>query len=340
MLFTQQETFSVPQGANTAITSLRTRQWPKHGLLPQWRLEPYTLGEHIRYHAYSIWLFTVSDIKTILIPSLLFALFTAPALSVFGMKEAVTSTLLSRAPAALFWLWINLLPFNIDNQRHPDSVAEDMLNKPWRTLPSERMTSKQARNLILCLYPLAIATSLCIGGTEQCLCLIALGFWYNNLAGADSSFIVRNLINAAGFNRFSTGALEVVLGGRSIRAPTQSLLIWQAIIASIVLTTVQTQDMYDQEGDALRGRKTVPLVVGDTMARWSIAFFMIIWSLVCPAYIGVPLIGYVVMIVLSGVISARSLLFRNVSSDKTTFKLWNLFLVVNYLLPLLRAMTG
>lgn len=31
-----------------------------------------------RYHAYSIWLFTLSDIKTILVPSLLFALLTAP----------------------------------------------------------------------------------------------------------------------------------------------------------------------------------------------------------------------------------------------------------------------
>jgi 4-hydroxybenzoate polyprenyltransferase len=340
MSFTQQETLTIPQGAVSAVTYLSNRRWPKDRFPQHRELDLKQLLEVARYHAYSIWLFTVSDIKTIIAPSLLFALFTSPALSVFGMREADTADFLRRTPLVLFWLWINLLPFNIDNQRHPDSIDEDAVNKPWRTLPSKRMRPEQARNLMLVLYPLAIITSLRVGGTEQCLSLVALGFWYNNLQGADSSFIVRNLINAAGFNRFTTGALEVALGGRGIQSPSTSLLVWQAIIAGIVFTTVQTQDMYDQEGDSLRDRKTVPLVVGDSLGRWSIAFFMTIWSLVCPAYVGAPLIGFALMVGLGGLISARSLLLRSVSDDRKTFKLWNLFLVVNYLLPLLRLALG
>lgn len=32
--------------------------------------------------------------------------------------------------------------------------------------------------------------------------------------------------------------------------------------AGVILTTVHTQDMYDKEGDAARGRQTLPLVMG------------------------------------------------------------------------------
>jgi hypothetical protein len=33
-------------------------------------------------------------------------------------------------------------------------------------------------------------------------------------------------------------------------------------------STLHMQDMYDQAGDSLRDRRTLPLVVGDSSARW------------------------------------------------------------------------
>lgn len=87
------------------------------------------------------------------------------------------SQLSRRVPPTFFWLWINLLPFTIDNQRRPASIAEDELNKPWRAMPSRRLTPAQARTLMLCLYPVALAASLALGGLDQCLWAIALGFW-------------------------------------------------------------------------------------------------------------------------------------------------------------------
>ena len=97
------------------------------------------------------------------------------------MQNATPADFLYRAPLALFWLWINLLPFTIDNQRYLDFIAEDEVNKPWRTLPFKRMTPRHARNLVVVLYALAISISLRIGGLEQCLSLVVVGFWYNNL---------------------------------------------------------------------------------------------------------------------------------------------------------------
>ncbi|RDL41342.1 Uncharacterized protein BP5553_01321 [Venustampulla echinocandica] len=289
------------------------------------------------YCIYSVWLFTFSDIKTIIAPSFAFAIFTAPAASVFGISPVPQAAdILRRAPLAVFWLWINLLPFAIDNQRQPDSIAEDALNKPWRTMPSKRMTPSQARTLMLCLYPLALATSLCIGGTKQCMSLMALGFWYNDLRGGDDSWVIRNLINACGFNRFASGALEVMLGGKRHTA-TSTLMLWQLSIAAIVFTTVQTQDMYDQLGDGLRGRRTIPLVFGDSQGRWSIAVPMAFWCFFCPWYLGSPPAGFAISVGLGGLVAARTLMFRSVPADKTTFRWWNLWLVTLYGLPLLKA---
>ncbi|KAI0177364.1 hypothetical protein BJ166DRAFT_506809 [Pestalotiopsis sp. NC0098] len=301
----------------------------------------------VAYHVYSIWLFTFSDIKTIIVPSLLFALFTAPGLPSLGVpahlvSEAVSvSKLVSAIPRVLFWVWINLLPFNIDNQRQQDSILEDKINKPWRTLASGRMKPTQARNIMMCLYPVALLTSLRVGGTEQCVSLMALGFWYNDLRGADCSWVVRNIINAAGFNRFTTGALDVLLQtldlceGHTCARSSSGLIYWQFIIAFIVFSTVQTQDMYDQEGDAERGRATMPLVIGDALARKVIAVAMVFWSVLCPAYVGSSILGFAAAGGLGGLISVRCLLCRSVAADKTTFLLWNMWLTCIYLLPLL-----
>lgn len=288
------------------------------------------------YHAYSVWLFTFSDIKTIIAPSLIFSLVTAPAMPVFGISQAPrVADILYRAPRSLLWIWINLLPFAIDNQRRLSSVAEDRLNKPWRTLPSKRMTPSQARTLMLCLYPLALVVSLQIGGATQCLSLMALGFWYNGVHGSDTNYVIRNLINACGFNRFTTGSLEIILGGDQY-TPTSKLLLWQLVLGMIVFTTVQTQDMYDQLGDGLRGRHTIPLVLGDMLGRWSIAVPMAFWSFFCPWYIATPLAGFLVSVGLGGLVAVRTLLLRSVQADKMTFILWNLWLTSVYALPLLK----
>lgn len=93
--------------------------------------------------------------------------------------------ILLRAPLVCFWVWINLLPFAIDNQRQPAAILEDKHNKPWRTMPSGRMTRAQAKRLMVCLYPTAACVSLQIGGIRQCVASMALVFVYNDLNLAD-----------------------------------------------------------------------------------------------------------------------------------------------------------
>ncbi|EPE24311.1 hypothetical protein GLAREA_08162 [Glarea lozoyensis ATCC 20868] len=151
------------------------------------------------YHIYTIWLFTRSDLKTIVGPSTLFALvglLSGPILTTNPSPLLFETA--KRLPRALAWIWINLLPFNIDNQRQPNSIAEDLKNKAWRPLRSRRLSPEQATRLMLALYLLAFLSSLALGGVWQCIGLMALGYWYNDLHGGDRLYI-RNFINACGY---------------------------------------------------------------------------------------------------------------------------------------------
>ncbi|KAJ5105515.1 hypothetical protein NUU61_002862 [Penicillium alfredii] len=311
----------------------------------------HTIAQQPGRFAYSIWLFTYSDLKTIIATSFGFGLLSALGAVSFGIHPSPAWTLcVQRIPLVLLWAWLNLLPFTIDNQRQPDAIMEDSINKPWRTMPCRRMTSEHAKLVMYIFYLIALGTSSQIGGLMQCVALIGLGVWYNDARGADVSCVIRNLINSAGFLCYTSGALQVELSPsqwQSFTNPEGPGLQWLAIIGAIVFTTVQTQDMSDQVGDSARGRKTLPLVIGDANARWVTAAWMVVWGLFDPWYwgwlqgngesgilrcAGFGLAG------LAGVIAIRTLFLRSVASDKRTFALWNLWLVSQYGLPVCAAL--
>ncbi|KAI2469861.1 UbiA prenyltransferase family [Annulohypoxylon bovei var. microspora] len=285
----------------------------------------------------TIWLFTYSDMKTIMFPQSIFGAVTAYAACVLDQPSASHGTmswLLVRYPLALFWTWSNLLPFNIFNQLSEDAIEEDRINKPWRPLPSGMISREQAASLMRKHYVSAVIVSSSIGGLRQALSLVILGTWYNAGGGADNSFIIRNIINAAGILSFASGAMEVALG--TPLSMTSSWVQWMSILASVIFSTVQTQDLYDMEGDSIRDRKTMPLVVGDLWTRWYTAAAVSIFSVLCPAYWSMRWHGFVLPLLLGGLIVTRTLTWRTPGADKRTFQIWNAWLVSVYFLPVVR----
>lgn len=163
------------------------------------------------YHGFTLWLFTVDDMKSMVIPSTLFALFNCEQMQT--SKAAV----LYRLPRVLLWTWINLLAFTVNNQRSESAIIEDKLNKPWRPIPSGRLSADQARTLGTFAYLLSQVASLHIGGgLAQSSLLSVFGYIYNDLGGGDQGFVVRNALNSLGFASFASGALEVAAGGNPL----------------------------------------------------------------------------------------------------------------------------
>ena len=242
---------------------------------------------------------------------------------------------LARVPQVILWNWLNVFIFDVANQRLPNSILEDSVNKPWRALPSSRISPSSARRLLLFSIPVVFFMTLYLGGVEETVLMMVLTWMYNDLEGADENYIVRNLINCAGFMCYSSGATIVAAGYGQYTLSSRAYK-WIGIVGGIIFSTLQMQDMADVEGDKARGRRTLPIVHGDGIARWSIAIPVITWSIVCPWFWELGKLGWAASLMAGGLLAVRVLLLRSIGADKVTWKVWCLWTIVLYVLPLFR----
>lgn len=286
------------------------------------------------YHAYTIWLFTVSDIKSVIVPETILGVTTALSGSLLTDNDTPDPwQIFHRIPNTVAWNWLSLFLFDLCNQSQTDSVLEDSLNKPWRAIPSKRITPNQTRTLLLLVIPSVYLATLSLGGTWEAVTLM-LGTWmYNDLGGADNGPFVRNLLNGFGYICYSSGSMKVAAGyGQHELNETSTW--WLAMIGGIIFTTLQMQDMPDIHGDAKRGRLTIPLIYGDRAARWSIAIPVVAWSIICPIFWSVGLAGFMLPLVAATFFLTRLFLFRSVVDDSLTWWFWCSWLSSVYILPL------
>ncbi|RDW66511.1 hypothetical protein BP6252_10146 [Coleophoma cylindrospora] len=280
------------------------------------------------------YIITKSDIKTTVLPATTFAL--ANAISGPLLTTAPTPApidVLLRLPKAILWAWMNLWLFNLANQRLPDSILEDSINKPWRAIPSGRLTATQARHLLLISIPIVLGASWLLGGRNECIALMVLTWIYNDLGAGDENFLVRHFLNALGFAAFGAGATQVACGFPNFTL-NNTAYQWLGIVVLAITCTIQFQDMEDQPGDRLRGRKTLPIIFGEERTRWWNAFSILAISLVACLFWQVGLIGCLIPGIVSMVIAGRTLMLHGVGPDRQTFKLWCVWLITLYLLPL------
>lgn len=289
----------------------------------------YRLLCTVAYHTTTLWLFTVNDLKTMVFPSTAFAFFASSS-----TEGGTTFSFLDRVPHILLWTWINLLAFTVNNQRTQSAIMEDKFNKPWRPIPSGRLSPFRANIIGNLAYPIAQLVSVVLGGgLAQSAVLSILGYAYNELGGGgDCGPIVRNILNAAGFTSFASGALDVATGGGTA-GTSPTMVAWLGITSAVVSTTVHAQDMYDTVGDAAAKRRTVPLVFGDKQARVSIAGAVMFWSAVCPYYWDTGISGLVLPTVLGIGVAWRTLCRTSPPDDRATFRIYNVWLVGIYSLP-------
>ena len=112
-------------------------------------------------------------------------------------------------------------------------------------------------------------------GLESAL-LVALTWIYDDLGGGDGDYRVRNGTIASAFAVYNAGSLKLAVSDGPTISPNG--LEWIAMISAVILTTMHVQDLRDQVGDRQRGRRTVPLVLGDAVARWIIVVALAFWA--------------------------------------------------------------
>ncbi|KAF2971931.1 hypothetical protein GQX73_g1646 [Xylaria multiplex] len=228
---------------------------------------------------FTLYLFTASDFSTVLLPQTLFALFSAFSgqFTTSSWQAEPQMTLTTRLFRVVLWIWLQLLVLDLSNQRLPDSIAEDIVNKPWRPITSDRITAEGARRLLIASIAITLATSSYLGVTSEALLLFMFNWMYNDLGLANSHWLLRNLMNALGITTIGAGATRVACGDLTFMAVPATR--WWLLCGGMLMTTIHAQDMYDQQGDAVRGRSTAPLVLGDGVARWTVGAGVLFWSM-------------------------------------------------------------
>lgn len=136
------------------------------------------------------------------------------------------------------------------------SCLEDQINKPWRPIPSGRVTERQAGYLVVVLYICCISVSTYFGVARASIVLCCLTLSYDRLHG-NKHWISKNLLTAGGYACFEFGSTSLAGKVPSMiwlkythnlyrAAGTSEIddLGYAALIfsASVVFTTVHAQD--------------------------------------------------------------------------------------------------
>jgi 4-hydroxybenzoate polyprenyltransferase len=241
------------------------------------------LAQAVGYHIYTLYLFTADQFIDSVTPATAFAIMAAMSGQALNLPVLDTKSILGRIPLVALWVWVAVLQFCIHNQRGQDSIEEDGINKPWRPLPSNRITSNQAANLLMATQLVACLLSYRLGVLTIYVVYCALLFVYNDFGGADHSGIARNFLCATGFTCYFTGALEIALGPDA--SMSRQALTWAFMITTGVLTTTfHAQEFRDEAGDRARGRRTLVTEIGRVPAFWTLIVIVPLWSLYLPLW--------------------------------------------------------
>ena len=287
----------------------------------------------LSYHLYTLWLFTRSDLKIVFLPQLIFATasaFTGGFTTSYSKPDGLD--FLVQIIRSLLWLWICLLAENVSNQCQPSEVLEDSMNKPWRPIPSQRLTADQARCLLFAIIPAAVAIGTYFGVYRETATLFVLIWMYNGIGGADEG-IIRNALNAGGFVCFNAGVTVITTTPQDYGSLGPAVL-WIATSGCVILTTIHAQDLPDVVGDAAGGRRTIPLAYGETTARVTLAVGVLFWSILCAMFWKVTALACIPTVSLGIVIAFRTLMYRDLHADKVNWRLWCIWMTTIYFLPL------
>lgn len=229
-----------------------------------------------------------------------------------------------------------MLLFTLDNQRQAGGIEEDAINKPWRPIPAKRIMPEQTFYSLLAMIPVAIAFSALAGPLWECLTLIFLNCWYNNWGGGDTNWFVRSFLNCCGFINYGAGALRLATQAEISPAGVE----WLVMYGLVVLATIHVQDLRDLEGDKARGRRTLPVIIGDEACRWTVALPVTFWSFFCPYFWRLGPAAYLPSVVLGAYLSWRVLCKRTVQEDRTSLDVWCIWLASFYFLPYFRYLSS
>jgi 4-hydroxybenzoate polyprenyltransferase len=309
------------------------------------RLTSTSLSDSIKYfpstvahHAHTLFLFTGDQILDLVVPGTSFGIMAALSGPTLDLPHQNTIVVIKRLPVVAFWLWLVILQGCLQNQRSPYSVEEDAINKPWRPMPSKRITRNQLNLLLNAVRLLSCILSYRLSVVMMYAMYFVLLAGYNDFGGADRSGVSRNIFCGTAFACLFSSALSIALGSNTTM--TRQAWTWTLSITLGVLTsTFHTQDFRDETGDRSRGRKTLVTELGREPALWTVAIAISFWSLYMPlVFLRAGWLAALLPILCGSFVIATAIQARThstVNLNRRMYKLWCLWVFSFCPLPIL-----
>jgi 4-hydroxybenzoate polyprenyltransferase len=169
----------------------------------------------------------------------------------------------------------------------------------------------------------------------ETLVLLAMQFVYNDLRWCDGHWLIRNALISIGYGLYSAISILIIIGpGNTLNTKG---IQWIFIIVLVMLSTQHICDIKDVAGDRLKGRQTVPIIFGDHYCRKSIELSVYACSIICLAFFDSAFWSSAMTMSMARMIAYRLMNFRSLGDDKLTWKLWALWTVNLFVLPLTRS---
>ncbi|KAK7037239.1 hypothetical protein VNI00_011230 [Paramarasmius palmivorus] len=273
------------------------------------------LGAKSLQALYTLYLFTKSDTILVVVPSLIVAMVAA------GPADLVTVF------HALLWMELHLLAFNIKNQTI--GIEEDKLCKPHRPFASGRVSLEYA--LLMYIIAVAVAVSFSFYHGLQLLSLTYfLGTTAYNEFGLAKSLILKSPMGAWGYMCYCWGPTYIIGGHQPLS--TTSV---HGIAASVVIfaLTGHAQDFRDRSGDAVMGRKTIPLAFPQWVSRGYLITAMAGLTYGLSKRWSPPPVVAGVFALLCLITAIKFSLKRTEEDDRKSFRWYELWLICAHLLP-------
>jgi 4-hydroxybenzoate polyprenyltransferase len=101
-----------------------------------------------------------------------------------------------------------LLSFTVSNQCHGNGPKEDAMLKPYRPIPSKKISIEAAKMLRILMVPIVIMFATIFGGLKACLAIVAVTLYYNEGSGSEH-WLSKNGCGSLFYATFEWGATLV-----------------------------------------------------------------------------------------------------------------------------------
>ncbi|CAG8745817.1 8380_t:CDS:2 [Cetraspora pellucida] len=168
------------------------------------------------------------------------------------------------------------------------SVEEDRLNKPFRPIASGLITVEGAKCHLIAFCIIYPIIAYLVGGLSSLILCFMWQVWivFNETLKLGKNAFYKNLFSAVGMWIQLASCYYIILDTDPslYELLSNKPCLYKFAIFFFIMTTAQVQDMGDQKGDKLIGRKTLPLLISDNICRW-LTVLMLIISLLVVRYI-------------------------------------------------------